>query len=167
MKTTLHLISTSPLSAREGGSETGWCPSIKQVMRTAQRYNLSISSELTDFLNSHSLPDQSVLAMAVSCHFSVSVTFGFGHVRFWSRSVSVTFSFGHSNDRNATAFLSINQFVGLGFIVWRSATQWAMCGKHCPHPTISLYPTFDQTGGLNCPSTRKTIFPINKLWRVH
>ena len=29
-----------------------------------------------------------------------------------------------------------NQFVELGFILWRSATQWSMCGKHwilCRH----------------------------------
>ena len=70
--------------------------------------------------------DGGVLAIAVSCHFSslsVSVTFGFSHSRFQPLSVSDIFG---SRDR-----IPINQSIrGARFIVWRSATQWAMCGKH-------------------------------------
>ena len=66
-----------------------------------------------------------VLARAASCHFlslSVLVTFG-------------------SRDR-----IPINQSINLwhmGFIVWRSATQWAMCGKHyCSLSSVFVCVTF-------------------------
>ena len=61
---------------------------------------------------------------------------------------------------HATAFLSIIQFAALGFIVWRSATQWSMCGKHWASMTyvvllcVSGKVIFPKSGFIN--STRET-----------